>query len=130
MLIRFRFPLDFNPDQSLSHEEVNHQSAMLHKKDIRHYLDEECEFSAIKGPFDQPPFPNMFISTFMTRPKPASEHRRVIIDLSYPQGQSVNAGVSRDTYLDTPFLLTPPPPPLTFLLTKSRNWAKVPLLLK
>ena len=32
-------------------------------------------------------------------------HSRVIIDLSFPQGLSVNADISKDRYLGTPFLL-------------------------
>ena len=44
----------------------------------------------------------------MTREKPGAPHRRVIIDLSYPKGQSINAGICKDTYLGTPFILTLP----------------------
>ena len=44
----------------------------------------------------------------MTREKPNAPHRRVIIDLSFPFGQSVNSGISKDTYLGTPFLLKLP----------------------
>ena len=40
--------------------------------------------------------------------KPDSDARRVIVDLSFPAGHSVNAGVSKDQYLGTPFLLTLP----------------------
>ena len=42
---------------------------------------------AIYGPFDKPPFtPWMAVSPLMTRPKPDSDERRVIVDLSYPHG--------------------------------------------
>ena len=44
----------------------------------------------------------------MTRDKSSSDHRRVIIDLSWPIGQSVNSGVDSDKYLDTEFVLTYP----------------------
>ena len=44
----------------------------------------------------------------MSREKPDSPHRRVIIDLSFPHGTSVNAGISKDIYLDTPFTLKLP----------------------
>ena len=50
----------------------------------------------------------MHFSPFLTRDKPGAPHRRVIVDLSYPEGISVNAGVDSDTYLQTPFLLTLP----------------------
>ena len=42
------------------------------------------------------------------RDKPGGAHRRVIVDLSFPHGYSVNAGVQSETYLGTPFLLTLP----------------------
>ena len=44
----------------------------------------------------------------MTRDKSSSDHRKVIIDLSWPKGQSVNSGVDSDKYLDTEFVLTYP----------------------
>ena len=44
----------------------------------------------------------------MTRPKPNSSRRRVIIDLSWPLGLSVNAGIDKNSYLDSDFALTFP----------------------
>ena len=44
----------------------------------------------------------------MSREKPDSPHRRVIIDLSFPHGTSVNAGIAKDIYLHTPFILKMP----------------------
>ena len=105
LLIRYGFPPDFNSVSPLHHEETNHASAKLFVKDVLHYLQEEASFKAILGPFDAPPIENLHISPFMTRPKPSSDHRRVIIDLSFPKGQSVNHGVSSEKYLDTSFIL-------------------------
>ena len=72
------------------------------------YLQEEQDFGAILGPFKKPPLKNLHISPFMTREKADSNHRRVIIDLSFPPDHSINAGVTPDVYLGTPFLLTLP----------------------
>ena len=44
----------------------------------------------------------------MTRNKPNSDRRRVIIDLSWPLGASVNSGIDKDTYLGSPFALSFP----------------------
>ena len=66
------------------------------------------KFGAILGPYDTCPLDNMHFSPFLTREKPGAPHRRVIVDLSYPEGFSVNAGVDSDKYLDTPFILTLP----------------------
>ena len=44
----------------------------------------------------------------MAKNKPNSDRRRVIIDLSWPLGASVNAGIDKDTYLGSSFALTFP----------------------
>ena len=49
---------------------------------------------------------NLHTSPFMTGDKSSSDSRRVIIDLSWPLGSSVNSGVSSDKYLNTDFVLT------------------------
>ena len=72
------------------------------------YLREEKEFGAILGPFQKAPIDNLHVSPFLTWDKPGGSHRRVIVDLSFPLGYSVNAGVQSDTYLGTNFLLTLP----------------------
>ena len=66
------------------------------------------KYGAILGPFKDPPIKEMHISPFMTREKADSDKRRVIIDLSFPVGHSVNDGVTSEVYLVTPFLLTLP----------------------
>ena len=51
---------------------------------------------------------DLHVSQFMTRDKPDSEVRRTIVDLRCPTSQSVNAGVARDEYLGSKFLLNYP----------------------
>ena len=50
----------------------------------------------------------MHFSPFLMRDKPGAPHRRVIVDLSYPDGMPVNAGIDSDNYISKPFLLTLP----------------------
>ena len=107
-LIRYGFPLDFKASSPLHHELKNHSTANLYTDDVKAYLTEECQFGAIYGPYKDKPLDNMHFSPFLTRDKPGAPHRRVIVDLSYPDGMSVNAGVESDTYINTPFLLTLP----------------------
>ena len=71
-------------------------------------LQEEITHKAILGPYTQPLLAGLHRSPFMTRDKPECPHRRVIIDLSFPHGNSVSAGIARDIYLDTPFILKLP----------------------
>ena len=107
-LIEFGFPLDFNRNCVLNHEEGNHSSATEFPSDVDAYLQEECSFNVILGPFESNPIPGAHTSPFMTRHKPNSERRRVIIDLSWPLEASVNAGIDKQTYLGSEFELTFP----------------------
>ena len=59
------------------------------------------------GLFNEHPFP-CHISPFLTREKQNSVNRRVILDLSFPVGQSVKDGVAQDRYLGTYFELNYP----------------------
>ena len=104
-LLRFGFPLDFNRLSPLRWEGQNHKSAIDYPNDIETYLAEERSFNAIIGPFKNHPCPNGHISPFMSRDKPQSNNRRVIIDLSWPLGQSVNSGIDKTSYLGTDFTL-------------------------
>ena len=107
-LLYFGFPLDFNRGSPLQWEGSNHKSATEYPGDIEAYLTEELQYKAIVGPFDHHPCPGGHISPFLTREKPNSDNRRVIVDLSWPLGQSVNAGIDKTSYLGTDFLLTLP----------------------
>ena len=107
-LIRYGFPLDYDYNSPLTSVDKNHTSATQFADDVQAYLTEEKAFGAILGPFKEPPIDNLHICPFLTREKPGASHRRVIVDLSFPHGYSVNNGVQADKYLDTPFLLTLP----------------------
>ena len=107
-LVEFGFPLDFNRNCPLRCERGNHKSATEFPADIDAYIDEETKFDAILGPFKQKPIASSHTSPFMTRPKPNSSRRRVIVDLSWPLGASVNAGIDKNSYLDSDFVLTFP----------------------
>ena len=85
----------------------NHTSATEYPA-IDAYIREERQFDAILGPFQKNPIPGSHFSPFMTRHNPNSERRRVIIDLSWPLGASVNAGTDKNTYLGSDFELTFP----------------------
>ena len=106
LLLRYGFPLDFDYSRPLNSVENNHNSANQYCQDVQAYLDEENEFGAILGPFQEAPIDNLHVSPFLTRDKPGGTHRRVIVDLSFPHGCSVNLGVQSEVYLGTPFLLT------------------------
>ena len=106
-LIQFGFPLDYNRSCELIHQQGNHKSATECPNDVNAYIEEE-KYNALLGPFDKHPIPSGHCSPFMTRAKPNSDRRRVIIDLSWPIGASVNAGIDKTSYLGSMFSLTFP----------------------
>jgi hypothetical protein len=82
----------------------NHKGATDFSKEIEKYLKKEASYGAIIGPF----FKNPFCCDFKISPlnthlntviKKDSVERRVILDLSYPVGNSINDGISQEYYL-------------------------------
>ena len=78
--------------------------------DVGHYIATELRHRALLGPFDGPPAVTCHFSPLMTRSKKGLRFRRVIIDLSWPHGQSVNDGISRTDYIDGPMTISLPTP--------------------
>ena len=107
-LLYFGFPLDFNRNSPLRWEGENHKSALNFPRDIEVYLNEELHHKAIVGPFEGHPCTGGHISQFLTRENLNSENRRVIVDLSWPIGESVNRGIDKHSYLGTDFTLSLP----------------------
>ena len=78
----------------------NHKGATDFSKEIEKYLRKEVSYGAIIGPF----FKNPFCCDFKSSPlntviKKDSVERRVILDLSYPVGNSINDGIFQEYYL-------------------------------
>ena len=63
---------------------------------------------ALAGPFSQTPVSWFHNSPLMTQIKKDSEWRRVIVDLSWPEGGSVNDGLGSGWYVDGPATVTLP----------------------
>ena len=86
------------PDPHISFR--NHKGATEHPEALTKYIAKEQKYEAIMGPFEVIPFNSLVgISTLSTRPKKESEERRIILDLSFPPGYSVNDGIIKDNYL-------------------------------
>ena len=107
-LVEFGFLLGFSRSCDLRCDKVNHKSAVEFPRDVDTYIAEELHYAALLGPFKEPPIPNSHCSPFMTQAKPSSDRGRVIIDLSWSLGASVNAGIDKDSYLNSNFCLTFP----------------------
>ena len=106
-LLQYGFPFDFDHSRSLDSTYVNHASAVKFPDHVNHYIATEMKYGAVLGPFHKYPFP-YHVSLFLTREKPNSDNRRIILDLSFLVGQSVNDGVSKDKCLNMYFQLNYP----------------------
>ena len=78
----------------------NHKGGTEYTDALIKYRDKEMAKGAIMGPYKSPPFKSKLgISPLSTRPKKNTQERRVILDLSFPEGCSVNDGIEKDYYL-------------------------------
>ena len=100
--LEFGWPVNFDRASPIRSTLVNHASATAWPADIEHYIQTELEHRALAGPFRGAPVAPTHLSPLMTRPKRSSIYRRVIMDLSWPPGESINDGVDTTHYIDGP----------------------------
>lgn len=97
--LRYGWPLGYHSSDPPASVDENHPSAKQYLPEVRKFITTEKQFGAILGPFPDPPFhPWTRCSPVMTRPKKDTLDRRVIVDLTYPQGYGVNAGINVEDY--------------------------------
>ena len=79
---------------------VNHKGALQFPAAINQYLHTEQANNTLLGPFPHNPFPDRTASSSLNSiPEHDSEEHRVILDMSFPMGTSVNDGTDKDKYL-------------------------------
>ncbi|MCP4257467.1 MAG: hypothetical protein GY774_08055, partial [Planctomycetes bacterium] len=108
LFLNYGFPVDYRGHCIPVSSPKNHSSAIWHPEAIERYIQTEIDEGALYGPFEVPPFDWVTISPLMTRDKKGSDKKRVILDLSFPEGASVNSGVDKKTYLNVDFKLQLP----------------------
>ena len=106
--LEFGWPIGIDRDAPLKSDSNNHASAIRYPADVEHYVVTELSHKALLGPFAGPPATSCHYSPLMSRPKKGSLFRRVIIDLSWPRGLSVNDAISKTNYIDGPLTISLP----------------------
>ena len=102
-LLRFGFPINSSITFGAVNKVRNHTGATEFPKAIDEYLTKEAAHNAIIGPFANNPFSvPCKINPLNSVPKRDSCERRIIVDLSFPRGRSVNNTIPKDTYLGEP----------------------------
>ena len=87
----------------------NHRGAIDFPSAVDSYLSTELRLGSVCGPFARNPFSSPYaVSPLNSVPKQGSDERRFILDLSWPEGSSVNDGICKDFYLGEPVNLTYP----------------------
>lgn len=94
--LKYGFRIGFNyASGSCQSAHRNMLSAYQHSEVIEEYLEEECRKGRVLGPFKKGEIPNLHISRFGVIPKSHKPGKwRLILDLSHPEGASVNDGIA------------------------------------
>ena len=112
--LEFGFPLGYFGDVQRGSTDSytfvrNHGGAKHFPAQIQENLAKERSYGAILGPFKENPFCcNIRLSPLNLVPKKDTDERRIILDLSYPKGHSINDSVSKDFYLGQKISLSYP----------------------
>ena len=75
----------------------NHKSARVNAEGVTKAIVKELERGHIAGPFSSPPWPDLHCSPLGAREKEDGSFR-LIMDLSFPHGDSVNEYISKDDF--------------------------------
>ena len=88
----FRIGFDY-ANRTVKKASRNMASALDHPEVVRQYLARECSEGRVLGPLDPDQFPTTHVSRFGVIPKRTTGQWRLIVDLSSPEGGSVNDGI-------------------------------------
>ena len=72
------------------------KSVCEHRDVVERYISAECEAKRLLGPFDRSCFPHVHVSPFGVIPKSEQGKWCLILDLSSPDGSSVNDWISKE----------------------------------
>ena len=107
--LEFGWPVDYSANRLPVPTYKNHIEREDYSYHINKYIQTELKHKALLGPFKESPFkPWCQYSPVMTREKKHSQDRRIIVDLSYPKGNSVNSGIRKKYYLGKQLTYTLP----------------------
>ena len=106
--MEFGWPASFESSEKPDLDVDNHLSAELHKASVAKYIQKEVEHNALVGPFPESPFNWLRVNPMMTRAKKDPGERRVILDLSFPDGAGVNSFIPKTLFDGGPYKLRLP----------------------
>ena len=126
--LEYGFPLNLDYNLFQYNETVdNHKSALQNPSGVVKYFATEVQKEAMAGPFDIKPFSKTHFSPLMARDKPDGGVR-VIVDLSWPIGRSVNSCIPDNMFENINFVLKYPS--IDMIIQKIRQLGPKALLFK
>ena len=97
--LRKGFRVGYNYPRKLKSASSNKPSAYAHPEIVDAYLANEVSLDRVAGPFDSPPLPGLHISSSGVVPKKGQPGKWwLIVDYSFPNGSSVNDGISPNEF--------------------------------
>ena len=108
--LKFGWPVGFEGLDPPDLFQQNHGSACRHPEHIANYVSTELSYGALGGPFKHPPFAWLCRNPMLTREKRETGLYRVILDLSFPWGDSVNFHIDKHLLEGAPYKLHLPTP--------------------
>ena len=92
---KYGFKIPFKGQRGYSYSS-NHGSALNNPDIISKKLMNEVELGRVAGPYDYLPLEHLKISPIGLVPKSTPGDFRLIFDLSFPRGSSINAGIDQE----------------------------------
>ena len=107
--LKFGFPVRNLGQVTGGNPVSNHRSATEHPSHIDSFVNTEVKDRAVIGGFSSNPFSTpAFFSPLGSTERRDSDDRRIIMDLSFPRGGSINDMIPKDEYLGQQVWLTFP----------------------
>ena len=106
--LEFGWPVGYSTPTHPVSMQQNHGSATSNPQVVDVFLATECLPGATCGPFTVNPLAVDLVTSPLQIAYSHSGKPRVVVDLSFPHGTSVNSGIPNDTYLGEPFTLRLP----------------------
>ena len=106
--MKYGWPAGYESEQIPCVGLPNHPSSHNFPDEIMGYINKELKHGAICGPFQSSPFTWFRNNPLMVRPKKEVGKYRVILDLYFPCGMSVNSFIPRLSFDGAPYKLRLP----------------------
>ena len=97
--LKYGFLVGYSKEELPISDSRNHRGAELFPDTVDKFIETELSYNAILGPFPgNPLYYDLAFSLLITVEKDETS-RRVIVDLSWPDGTSVNSDINKGVYL-------------------------------